>query len=213
MKFWLNLAVLALLLIPLGAWAQEEEEWIEYTDPDEVFTLQHPPDWVTELPEGLVGLRLGNSPEALARSNANESLAAEDIAVQFLFLPRSMFNNINNVSIPNEARPDEYSQLFADLLLGQQVSDETGEAVYEFGEPEVIELDSVDVGVIRLLNTELKHEVLWVVYEPAPDLFWLFAGLSPELTEEIETTFLQMVNTLSVQADAEGVFQILLELQ
>lgn len=111
-KFALALLVV-LLVLPLGVSAQEETEWVEFTSADGSITFSHPADWIVV--EDEIGIRVATSQATGDKMDAEEALAAGELALSMLFLPNTAIPELDTTLDP--ASETYYSDLLTTVEL------------------------------------------------------------------------------------------------
>src|SRR5690606_4559610 len=144
--------LLALMLVPLVALAQDGEQEMEtFTSDDGLLTFSYPAEWVI----GPYGAEMGGPPfpfvlfspsqETLDRLNMDEDFTEGDQAMAVVILPTAFFPMLGE-ELPAEPTAGDYAGLVALMFFGEfeegppaEGAEEMGEATEEAAEGEMAE--------------------------------------------------------------------------
>ena len=116
MKRLLSIVLLvALVVIPFHAFAQEGPKTQEYATEDGTFSLMYPADWVVEeLPDvPLPGVGFANTQDALDHLNSSQSqLQSGDAVIETLIFPMQ-FLALLQVQLPDNPNPGDIASALA----------------------------------------------------------------------------------------------------
>ncbi len=224
------LVILALVLTPLAAFAQDDEEWQTYTSEDDKLTVSYPPGWVAQEPGEdfpFAGVFLASSEDTMEKLDSEEEIppASGDVGVIVLLMPME-FLNMMGAELPEDVSTEELTTILTNMFTspegdegeesveGEQATPEaTAEGteateepmeITELGEYEEVDLgEGVMAGLITTATAEDEGAI--IVRETQDGVALVVVGLTfpEEYNEELRDIFTRIAGSVQYTGTAE----------
>jgi hypothetical protein len=202
---------------PVGARAQDDEEWQEFTSDDEKLTLQYPDGWAIQEngPElGLPGVTLANSDETMESMNEGGDLAEGNLGVVIFLLPTDLLGFMG-MDLVEDFEAIDLAEALGQSFAEQEpdssgmATDEPEMAVTEessgpqVGEPETFETeDGLEIGYVSVTDESSEGAILAYELKEGIVVLAVVGAFPGEYSDDVRDQVLEILD--SVQYEGTG---------
>ena len=209
-KIAICLVLAVMLAAPVLALAQDGDEiiWVEYEDEDGIVKLSYPEGWFIGTDDTSPGaVAFANNEdlvERLINSGDDDDAAVEGDKGGFVFVLPVEFMAFFGVTITDDTEPLEIAEALSGIFFS-----EDDDAVAEFGEPELVELEDMEpVGVVSFTEESDNLEgVVLGIHRDGLLIIGLIAAATGEFDEEFRDLAIQTVMSYETSLTAEEIMQ------
>lgn len=213
-KLFLLLSIAILAAIPLSAFAQDEEEWQEYTSEDGLLTVSYPAEWVYGEEEEFPGVLFASNEGALERAQGGDDTAVEsgDFVVGLIFFPADLMAMLG-VEVTEETTQADLTLALAATISGVETSTdpeatpdpEAGGPVV--GEPiEIEDEDGETITIVPVTEESLNQAgfiIAWADEETGVVTVGVVSGFAEEFDEEATEVAFTILDSAEFTGTAE----------